>query len=395
VEGTSLIDAAPGDLVGARWPVLISDSFDDNRNQWNPFQDFRDEFGTRSFYLSDGKYRWEMSPERDVNVHDNPELAPFTDFFLSVEIQQVEGPDSADYGVVFRRMSSDSFYSFSLSETQQYSLQMLQDGDWTTILDWTESEAINIGEVNRVAVFAEGERFSFFINDQFVDAATHAELTQGNAGIVVDLFDAGVPATWEFDNFEVRTPWTASVVDSFEVESGLWDTGSNSFRDLNEDLSISNGAYRWILDCDNDEFGCISSTYLEGEERATDFELAVDVRQLDGPPEAEYGVRFRDDGENYMEFLVSDRGAFSILIWYEQELDYYYLDNPAPMLTPGAVNRMTVTAEGSAVAFYINGVRVGEIVEDKLPTGAFALSVSVTGADQASFEFDNFSIRKP
>ncbi len=387
--------ASSSSIPGARWPVAISDSFDQNLNGWNPFQDFTDEFGTRSFTIQNGKYHWEIDPDRDLNVHDNPEMQPLTDFYLSVDAQQLSGPDSADYGVVFRRMSSDSFYSFSLSDTGQYSLQVIQDGDWTTLVDWTDSSSIQPGGVNRIAVFGEGDTFHMFINDQFIDSAVDDRLPQGVVGMVVDLFDPDVAASWEFDNFELRKPWEIAVAESFEVATGLWESGSNSFRDLTENLVIEGGVYRWSLDCQNADFGCISSTYLDSLSNATDFELSVEARKVDGPPDAEYGVRFRDDGSNYLEFLIDESGTFSILLWYEQELDYYYFDSPSAAIASGAPNRLTISAQGSTFSFYINNVKVGDVEEELLPSGAFGLSASVSGAQTAQFEFDNFRVRQP
>jgi hypothetical protein len=106
-------------------------------------------------------------------------------------------------------------------------------------------------------------------------------------------------------------------------------------------------------------------------------------------------VRFRDDGSNYLEFLISDEGRFTISLWYESSLDYYYLDNPTPLIDPGGVNRLTVIGEGSDFAFFINGLLVGEIVEDLLPFGSFSLANDLDSPGQLVLEFDNFKVRTP
>lgn len=387
--------SVPDELLGAQWPVALNDGFDQNLNGWNPFQEFTDEFGTRQFTLEGSKYHWEINPDRDLNVHDNPEQTPFTDFFFTVEVQQVSGPDSADYGVVFRRSSNESFYSFTVSDTQLYSLQVIEDGEWSTILDWTSSPAIQPGGVNRITVAGQGEVFHFFINDQYISTVVDGRLRQGVVGLVVDLFDPGSPADWEFDNFELRLPWEASIVEPFEAVTGLLQTGTKADRDLTETYSIADGVYRWQFDCNNQDFGCISTTYLASLRNATDFELAVDVVKLDGPPDADYGIRFRYDGSNYLEFLISDSGTFSVLIWYEDNLDYYYFDVPAPAIVPNGINRLGVSGLGSAFRCFINGVKVCEVMEQKLPAGGFGLTASLSGPQQATFEIDNLHVRQP
>ncbi len=409
VAGTSTAEANPtetnpaqaaalSELPVAHWPLVLAESFDNNIHGWNPFADFSDEFGTRTFAFSTGSYRWSVQPDRDVNLHDTPELNALTDFYAAVTVRQTEGPESADYGLAFRVVSSegtDSFYTFSLSDTQQYSWQLLQAGEWTTLIPWTTSEAIMAGGVNRVAVLAEGEHFMFFVNDQLVDQGEDSSLIQGRAGLQVDLFDAGVAAEFAFDDFEIRQPWTAAVVEPFEVRTGLFDTGSSSTRDLSESLTISGGKYRWTINCEDEQFGCISSTYLKTLDNTTDFQLSVEARRTEGPLDSQYGLRFRDDGLSYFEFLIADNGKFWVLRWDGREIEYYYLDTLSTLIEPGGLNRLAVIAEGPAFDFYINGLRVAEIVEPLLPSGSFALSASFSNAQRGTFEFDNFQVRTP
>ena len=397
-ETTPLQAASLAELPAAHWSLVLDESFESNLNGWEPFSDFSDEFGTRTFAFSSGTYRWTVEPDRDVNLHDTPDMNVLTDFYAAVTVRQIQGPQSTDYGLAFRVVSSggiDSFYAFSISDTQQYSWQVLNDGQWTTLIPWTTHEAILPGGANRMAVLAEGEHFSFIVNDQLVAEGEDSTHIQGRAGLVVDLFDPGVPAEFVFDDFEVRQPWTAAVVEPFEVRTGQFDTGSNSSRDLDESLTISGGKYRWALDCVDNEFGCISSTYLKTLDNTTDFQLGVEARRIEGPLDGQYGLRFRDDGSSYFEFLIADTGTFWVLRWDGREIEYYYLDRPSALIVPGGVNRLGVIAEGPDFSFYINGLQVAKIVEPLLPAGSFGLSASFAGAQQGTFEFDNFRVRIP
>jgi hypothetical protein len=82
-------------------------------------------------------------------------------------------------------------------------------------------------------------------------------------------------------------------------------------------------------------------------------------------------------------------------LWYESSLDYYYFDNPTPLIHPGGVNRLGIIGEGSDFAFFINGLLVGEIVEDLLPFGSFSLANDLDSPGQLVLEFDNFKLRTP
>ncbi|MFQ5942408.1 MAG: serine/threonine protein kinase [Anaerolineales bacterium] len=392
---TAFRESSPADLPSARWPVAISDSFDSDINDWSPISEVEDEFGSRSFTFENGKYHWEVLPTDGLSVHHTPEMNPISEFAVSVDAQQLSGSQEADFGIVFRETAVDAFYNFNIDNQQNYWLRRNDSGNWSTLIDLTRTAAIQPNTPNRVTVVANDGYFYFFINDQYVDEIEEQSMLRGRVGMVVNLFEPGVATEWEFDNFELRQPWTAAIIDTFDAVSGLWDVGSFSFEDLTDTLAITEGKYVWSLDCGNTEYGCLSSTYLDDLAATTDFELKVDARRLEGPVDGEYGVRFRDDGENYLEFLISDAGRFTISLWYEQNLDYYYVDNPTLLIDPEGVNQLTVIGEGPNFAFYINGLLVGEIVEELLPFGSFALVASVDGADQAMLEFDNFRVRTP
>ena len=392
---TAFRESSPADLPSARWPVTIADSFDSNVNQWNPFSEVDDEFGTRSFTFENGKYHWEVLPAENVSVHDTPAMNPLSEFAVSVDAQQLRGSQGADFGIVFRETAADTFYNFSIDDSQNYWLRMNDGGSWTTLIDLSRSAAIRPNSLNRVAVVANDGRFYFFINDQYVDEIEEQSLLRGRVGMVVNLFEPGVQAEWEFDNFELREPWTAAIVDTFDAVSGLWDVGSLNYEDVTDNFAIADGKYVWSMECRNSDFGCVSSTSLDDLQDTTDFELVVDARRLEGPEDGEYGVRFRDDGSNYLEFLISDEGRFTISLWYESSLDYYYLDNPTSLIDPGGVNRLGVVGEGSKFAFFINGLLVGEIVEELLPFGSFALANDLDRPGQLILEFDNFKVRTP
>ena len=388
-------ESSPSDLPSARWPVAISDTFDANVYEWHPFSEISDQFGSREFTFDNGKYRWVVDPARDVSVHDTPSMDPAGEFAVSVEAQQLSGPQDSDFGIVFRETAADTFYNFNIDNQQNYWLRLNNGGEWTTLIDLTRSAAIRPNASNRVTVVAISDTFYFFVNDQYLDEFVDDTLLRGRLGIVVNLFEAGEQAEWQFDNFEVREPWTAAIVDTFDAVSGLWDVGSFNWEDVTDNLVITEGKYVWSMDCRNSDFGCVSSTYMDELQDTTDFELIVEARRLEGPMDGEYGVRFHDDGSNYLEFLISDEGNFTVSLWYEQNLDYYYLDNPTNVIKPGEVNQLGIIGEGDNYAFFINGLLIGEIVEELLPFGSFAFAADLNAPAEMVLEFDNFKVRTP
>ncbi len=205
-DATATALAVPTEIPAGDWQVLLQDGFDGNHNGWHPFENYEDDFGVRSFTIRRGTFAWEVVPHRDINLHDTPTMNSVSEFLVGVDAHQTGGPQTADYGLAFRVVAENSFYAFTISDTGQFAVQLLFRGEWTTLVNWTPTGAVRPGEVNRLEVLAEGDQFTFFINGEEVARVGDTTIPQGRAGLVIDHFEEGVTASWEFDNFEVRTP---------------------------------------------------------------------------------------------------------------------------------------------------------------------------------------------
>jgi hypothetical protein len=205
-NATGTAQAVPPTVPSADWPLLLQEGFTNNDNGWHPFEDFQDDYGTRSFVLSRGRFAWDVTPLRDIHMHDTPSMASISDFLVSVDVRQTSGPQTADYGLAFRVVSDNTLYTFNISDTGQFAVQLLNRGEWSTLLNWAATGAIRPGETNNLQVLAQGDQFTFFINDQEVAQLGDGSLPQGRVGLAIDHFEEEVTASWEFDNFEVRAP---------------------------------------------------------------------------------------------------------------------------------------------------------------------------------------------
>ena len=192
------------------WPLVLKDDFSQPANDWETGQS-DDRFSTGIVSITGGKYRFSLKAKdgfiwwsRSLN---NTETA---DFYAAVEGQQVKGPDSADYGIVFR-WSHGNYYFFRVSNAGKYSLSLYDLEKWITLTDWTGTPAIKPGAVNRLAVAAQGSRFVFFINDQAVGEADDTRLTSGTVGVAVEINQAGDKALFDFDHFEWRAPKGSAI----------------------------------------------------------------------------------------------------------------------------------------------------------------------------------------
>jgi hypothetical protein len=188
-----------------QWSSILLDNFDSNANDW-PTGTETNEYATNNWRISGGKYRWEAQAHQDVHWYVYPAMRSVYNFYLSVEAQQVSGPQDSMVGLAFCIRGGNNFYLFGISDTKEYIVLRSYRGRWTPLVDWSRSSAIRRGQVNRLAVVAEDGHFDFFINDQLVTGLDDDKLGRGKAGLTMQLFQAGDQAVFEFDRFELRAP---------------------------------------------------------------------------------------------------------------------------------------------------------------------------------------------
>lgn len=186
------------------WKVIRSDTFDSNKNNWL-VEESEDEYAITNYEIVDGKYRWDSTAHKSFIGWVRADRKALTDFYLSVDIQQVEGPDTADYGVIFREDDNSNFYYFGISDNGQYVLHLFFE-EWDTLINWTETNLIKPGEINRLTVIGEGSHFTFFINDHYLTEITDDTIPSGSTALVIEMADENDHAIVEFDNFELRAP---------------------------------------------------------------------------------------------------------------------------------------------------------------------------------------------
>lgn len=179
---------------------IYEDNFDDPNSGWDVFSEDDSSAG-----YSDGEYRLGVYQDNWVAWGNPQSDRSFTDFQIEVEARQVEGPLDNNFGILVRYQDDDeNYYWFEISGDGYYSVDMLQAGEWTALVDWAESEAINqgIGATNHLLVVCAGGQFSFYVNGVWLTDAADSTFGSGNVGLAIGSFDEpGVVV--HFDNLKV------------------------------------------------------------------------------------------------------------------------------------------------------------------------------------------------
>lgn len=109
-----------------------------------------------------GRLLLHLSPPHTVGWALSP--FAFRDGQVEVEGTLLEGPSSADYGLVVRA-GSGRLYRFAISADGYFGIFRYERGSWRVLVDWTPHRAIRTGKTtNHLRVRCAGAEMAFWIN---------------------------------------------------------------------------------------------------------------------------------------------------------------------------------------------------------------------------------------
>jgi serine/threonine protein kinase len=182
--------------------VLYEEDFQDPASGWGVSIDNDTEVGYQS-----GEYRIAIY-QADYVAWGHPDNLDLWDFSVEVDARAVEGPLDNNFGLLVRlQPDSGDFYWFQISSDGFYSVDLYQDGEFSSILPWEESDVINqgLGVTNHLRVTCSGYALIFEVNGVRLTGVHEERLGPGNIGLAAGSFDEpGVVV--HFDNLRVSLP---------------------------------------------------------------------------------------------------------------------------------------------------------------------------------------------
>lgn len=188
---------APATLKATEaWKLVLSDTFDDNKNGWT--------LGS-GLSIHGGKYVWDLNnkgSEPEI-FRGLPEMAGQSDFAASIDARI--GDSSADCrpGLTFRA-SSNSDYLFDIAGGLEWQFNLNQGGRFAGAF-FRGPAAIVPGTSNRITAIGRRSHFILFVNGKYVGNADDGTLNYGQVGVAAWILGSA-ECHFEFDNFEVRAP---------------------------------------------------------------------------------------------------------------------------------------------------------------------------------------------
>lgn len=170
------------------WDHILLDNFESESSPGSHWieRSYEHGGGWAEWDIRDGMFFAEiqaLGPFVDQTARSNPWL---TDFYLTADVQALEGSELGYSGVLFHYSNEQGYY-FIITAHRFFSVWSV-GREWTNLVPWTKTQAILPGGSNHLTVLVQGARMMFCINHLRVQEMEAATLTKGYSGVVVGLF---------------------------------------------------------------------------------------------------------------------------------------------------------------------------------------------------------------
>jgi hypothetical protein len=358
---------------------------------------------TSERFFDEGAYQIAIYEPQTVAWGLADDLA-FENFLAATDASAWAGPLDNQLGIIFRYEDRNNFYIYRISSDGYYSLARLVDGEWESLVSWTASEAIDQEEdaKNLLELLVEDGSIHMLVNGELLDTFEDEDSYEGGIGLMAGAYDEA-DVQIGFDNFAVWDAGNPTVEllgrldeiraakplrsDDFEdPDTEAWrsyDTAESSrFLDLGKlhVLVDAEQMVSWIGPEDGEEIG--------------DFLLEVEASQVAGPEDGEYGIIFRNAGDEFYYYKVGSDGFYALDMYVDDDWETLVDWTPADALETGegATNVLGVLANGSVLTLLANDTPLVTVEDDSLAEGVFALAAGTADEGGVEAVFDDVNV---
>lgn len=359
-------------------PVRIEESFDQPTTRWEQ----------SLARVVDGAYELRL----DIPNYDSYGLllseGLIDDFDMAVDVQQIAGDPTSEYGIRFRQSGPGDYLMFSISGSGYYRLLRVQKQTYRSLVPWTFDPRIKTGPqaVNRLRVIAKGPSITAFVNDAQVLSANDEINVGGQLTLGVTTFDSGGLVV-RFDNIAGQAGQLDLGEDFSNPEAASWSIGGATIVEGAYEIFAGPGIRSW------------QQPLPTGSSRVGDFTLDVDTTLVRGSGDGvAYGVMFGDGGsfDFYSLYLLPQGGV--VLLRSESDGTDTLIIPPVELQAvksgTGATNHIHLEVRGRAITVTINGEQLPAVEAPTPVRGMVGLIVSSGTTDSVQARFDNFRLEE-
>lgn len=365
-------EVAPGGTV------FIVEDFDQPTTRW-------DQSLSR---VVDGTYEMQVgTPNFDAYGLFLNANGPIQNFDMAVDVQQVAGAPTSEYGIRFRQSGPGDFLLFSISGSGYYRLVRVSDQEYRSLVPWTFDSRIKTGPAvtNRLRVVAEGDTVTAFINGEEVIKTTDAVQASGQLTLGLTTFDQG-DLVVRFDNIAGRAEGLDLQEDFSNPENVGWSIGGATIENGEYEVFAGGGLQAW------------QQPLPPGSSRVEDFILEVDATLAPGPTDGVgYGVMFGDGGSfDFFSLFILPDGQMTLQV---SDGTGNRLELIPPTAIPaiktgaGVTNHIRVEVQGNIIRVTLNEETLPDIESPFPIEGEVGMIVTSGDSSRVQVRFDNFSLQ--
>jgi S1-C subfamily serine protease/antitoxin component YwqK of YwqJK toxin-antitoxin module len=160
--------------------LVYNENFKRNAENWSSEGETH-----KSQINSDNQLEFILEESRTTIRSNYITLEQTSDYSIESIIQKKYGKGTEGYGILFGFKDWNNYYQFLISEYGSYRISGKFEGVDIVIADWTQSNALNIGnQRNLLKIFKFGNEFIFSINGQVVERPESHDLRGNYVGII-------------------------------------------------------------------------------------------------------------------------------------------------------------------------------------------------------------------
>lgn len=203
--------SSPLAIPAEQWPIALAERFKNNDQRWGlGVKD--DGVGMVHRMIANGAYMLTLIPRSARGCFlagDSIITAPET-FYLTVEVERIEGPASSSGGIAFEELHDHHLALFhARNEAQQFAVWQFhqRSAKVREIMPWQQrADLIRLHGMNKFGLLAAGERFTFFLNNVEVGRRQIARTPGARLDLAIGGMKINERIVYTYRNFFLRTP---------------------------------------------------------------------------------------------------------------------------------------------------------------------------------------------
>lgn len=337
--------------------IVLEENFNNNNNPWSNSENekykFKVENGQFTINHKQNTSGYTSSIKKYINTLRN--------FEIETKIKKVGGVSNYPYGIKWGGNEKNDF-RFYIANSGYYKLVRIVENKEQVIKKWTTTSAINknIGTSNVLKVKKEGNRYSFYINNIYVDKTDFENFHGNEIGFVIynkqeiSVDYLNVKYLKE-PKINTNKKLTIPLREDFYTNKNNWFIGGNE----KYSSSLSNNQ---LIIHRKEKGGLLISKEIKVNDEK-DFVIETTITDKSTFSDGYYGFTFgRKNDANEFSFLLSKNGTYK----YRKFENNNYTEiikntsSSAIKTSINAKNTIKIEKAGNLLRFYINGQYVNE-----------------------------------